>query len=251
MSCLAHLLKEKPTHIHILICDDDPMFAEQLRRLLRACPLPAPMEIAFHVATDPSSLSDEQLAQVQLAFLDVDMQPMNGLALARRLRTLQPRAIVILVTNFVEYAPEGYELQIFRYLLKSDLEEKLQRYYTQALRRLQKKETAFSFRLNGETIAVDIRNVIYVEAALREVVLHQHDRDRPVFRFYRKLSDLEEQLAPHGFLRVHKSYLVSPRWVKQLRHNGVRLTDGTELPVSQSRYAQLRQQYEVWRRGQL
>ena len=44
-----------------------------------------------------------------IAFLDIDMPQMSGIELARRVHSLQPDTIIIFITNYIQYAPEGYE----------------------------------------------------------------------------------------------------------------------------------------------
>ena len=58
----------------------------------------------------------------------------TGIDLARALRRVNDHAFIFFVTNFIEYAPAGYEVQAFRYILKRDMGEVLERYIMQLLR---------------------------------------------------------------------------------------------------------------------
>ena len=71
----------------------------------------------------------KNIAQYGILFLDIDLGKESGIDLARKMRKMNPEAVLIFVTNFSEYAPEGYEVDAFRYLAKSELEKKLPTYF--------------------------------------------------------------------------------------------------------------------------
>ena len=61
------------------------------------------------------------------------------------------------------------------------------------------------------------------------------------------LSELEEQLEPKGFLRIHKSYLVNMAHLKKYQSQQAVLSDGTVLRVSARSYAAQKQKYLLWK----
>ena len=119
--------------MRILVCDDDAAFAGQLAEKIEAIVKPQMPRSTVDCATDAAQLRALPLAKYDLAFLDIDMGPLNGVDLARRLHELRPDMLLIFVTNYVEYSLQGYEVQAFRYLLKAEMPQKLERYVQQAL----------------------------------------------------------------------------------------------------------------------
>ena len=119
--------------MRILVCDDDAAFAGQLAEKIEAIVKPQMPRSTVDCATDAAQLRALPLAKYDLAFLDIDMGPLNGVDLARRLHELHPDMLLIFVTNYVEYSLQGYEVQTFRYLLKAEMPQKLERYVQQAL----------------------------------------------------------------------------------------------------------------------
>ena len=110
--------------MRILVCDDDAAFAGQLAEKIEAIVKPQMPRSTVDCATDAAQLRALPLAKYDLAFLDIDMGPLNGVDLARRLHELRPDMLLIFVTNYVEYSLQGYEVQAFRYLLKAEIERK-------------------------------------------------------------------------------------------------------------------------------
>ena len=232
--------------IKILVCDDSQIFVDEFVVQVQKC-LRSICQAEICGVTDPSQLEDQDLKEYDIVFLDIDMGAHNGVALAKHMRTLNSKSILIFVTNYIEYSPEGYEVQAFRFLLKGQIQEKLAIYLSDAIQELQRHAHTLQYALNGEPLQVDIQNLSYLESEGRKI--HPHtchgNPDGPCF--YGTLDQLEKQLRPAGFMRVHKSFLVNITYVESFRYNQVRMKDGVVLPVSERRYASLRKQYLDWK----
>ena len=113
-----------PTGIKVLVCDDDAAFCKKMADLVRKSQPVDGCSAAVTTCCDPIALTDKALGQFDIAFLDIDMGAYSGLELARHIRNLNLDTILIFVTNYVQYSLEGYEVQAFRYLLKSELDGK-------------------------------------------------------------------------------------------------------------------------------
>ena len=115
--------------INILVCDDDTVFlrqqADNIAVVLENHHLPA----RVHTFSDKSDIPESLLQSCDMAFLDIDFPKaaFNGMDIARRLRLCNRDTVIIFVTNYVEYAREGYEVQAFRYLLKKEIPQKLEK----------------------------------------------------------------------------------------------------------------------------
>ena len=105
--------------VHILICDDDAAFAQDMAKKIQALPAYSPKSMNVQLLTDVTAMSAGVLTKFDILFLDIDLGNKNGIELARIMREHNAEAVLILVTNFSEYAPEGYEVNAFRYLSKA------------------------------------------------------------------------------------------------------------------------------------
>ena len=106
--------------MNVLICDDERRITEQVSELLQKHCTENGMQVRFHLFDDPCAIKD--LAGYDIAILDIDMGDFSGIDLARRLRNEKPGIVIIFLTNFIQYAPEGFEVQAFRYLLKTNMD---------------------------------------------------------------------------------------------------------------------------------
>lgn len=118
--------------MNVLICDDEWSVTEQVSELLQKHCAETGTQVRFHLFDAPCAIKD--FAEYDIAILDIDMGNFSGIDLARRLRKEKPGIVIIFLTNFIQYAPEGFEVQAFRYLLKSDMQERLVSYFEDAVR---------------------------------------------------------------------------------------------------------------------
>ncbi|WP_328912104.1 MULTISPECIES: LytR/AlgR family response regulator transcription factor [unclassified Streptomyces] len=242
------------TSLRVLAVDDEPPALEELTYLLRG-----DRRIGHVLAAGSSDEALRRLEDgtVDAVFLDIRMPGLDGLDLVRVLgRFAQPPAVVF-VTAYEDFAVDAFALKACDYLLKPVRRERL----AEAVRRVaaliegggapgpvapERVVERIPVDLGGVTRFVSRDEVAYVEAQGDYVRLHAGG-DAPLLRI--PLASLEERWAPHGFLRIHRRYLVSLRHVEELRsdagHWTVR-TAGAELPVSRRHTRELRDLLTRW-----
>lgn len=236
--------------INILICDDDRAFlrsqeaavADIMERMHTSC--------RIHCFPCSGLIPDALLTGCDLAFLDIDFprEDYNGIDIARRLRQMNADAVIIFVTNFVEYAPAGYEVQALRYLLKSEAPGKLELCLRLGLQQLQIRRKTYPIQISGETIHLPIEDILYFESRKHTCVAHvRKNGSVKTYSFYAALRTVEEELEEQGFLRVQKSYLVNMRHIQRYQFREAALTGDIILPVSSKTYAQQKQKYLFWK----
>ena len=221
--------------MRILICDDEKLIDLELSILQEYC---RSTNIAATFFTFTDSLSAGNIGEFDIAFLDIDMEKLNGIELARKLRSKNPTSIIIFVTNFIQYAPEGYEVNAFRYLLKSDIPYKLIPYFVNSLQEVINSRQTVTFSISGESIDVQTKNII---------VMHLINDARTEYRFYGNMAVLSDKLQNLGFLRIHKSYLVNMEYIELFQYEKVYLKSGVCVPSSEKKHKELKQLYLKWR----
>ena len=237
--------------ISILICDDDIIIVEEMHLVIERILRDADRKAKIHTFTDAASVSEQILSGCDIALLDIDFDgaEYNGMDIARKLRSLRSDTVIIFVTNFIEYAPEGYEVQAFRYILKRDLEADLKVVLPLALKQL--NQETLPIQVNGEIIKVPLDDILYLEVQQHNVTVVTRrlapDRTPKEYCFYATLSDLEGRLEPLGFLRIHKSYLVNMKHLKKFQCREATLDNGMILRVGEKSYAENKQKFLLWK----
>ena len=103
--------------MRIAICDDEEQFRAGLRALITKLIGDLDPEInSFHDGHD--LLAEFDRKPYDIVFLDIEMPEMDGITLARTLRSRSSEVLIVFLTGHVEYAIEGYEVNALRYLTK-------------------------------------------------------------------------------------------------------------------------------------
>ena len=201
--------------------------------------------LRFYGFSQPSQI--DLSLPYDIALLDIDMGETNGIELARKLRAENENIVIIFITNFIQYAPEGFEVQAFRYLLKADFSAKLDSYFDSAVQEVLQRKQLVTISINSEIIDVPVNDILYLESHRRIIVMHLLDEKRPAYQFYGNITELSEKIEPLGFLRIQKSYLVNMHYVEIFQYNKVQLRGGLCLAPSEKNYNELKQKYLHWR----
>ena len=168
------------TMVRVLICDDNRLFLTTLESRVSDCLKQLGVSSQIHTYTCISEISGPILASCDIAFLDIDFKSnqYNGLDIARKIHSVRKDAVIIFVTNYIEYAPEGYEVRAFRYLLKKDISTKYAECIKQAIEHLNQHKETLKIKVNGEVIDINLKSILYIESQLRMVVIYaQRDRE--------------------------------------------------------------------------
>src|SRR5437868_652693 len=235
--------------LRVLAVDDEVPALEELAYLLRQ---DARIEHVCTAANGVAALQDmvqmigagERLDGV---FLDIRMPGLDGLDLARLVGGFPRPPRLVFVTAHEDCAVQAFDLEAVDYLLKPVRADRL----AEAVRRLEaasappgvsSPDDVIPVELAGRTRFVPQQAVWFAEAKGDYVRLHTVDGS---YLVRMSLAALERRWAGLGFIRVHRSTLVSARHVSELRFESGRvlLTVGTEtLPVSRRHARQVREQ---------
>ncbi|RMB76828.1 DNA-binding response regulator [Rhodococcus sp. SBT000017] len=238
----------------VLAVDDERPALDELAFLLRQQDTVAEVFTAQDATTALRQLQQTSAQPVDAVFLDINMPGLDGLELAGILSAFARPPAVVFVTAHDDRALAAFDLGAVDYLLKPLREDRL----TEALRRvlLARRRPAESadpaadevipVELGGTTTLVHRSSVAWVEADGDYARLHTSNGSHLV-RI--PISALESRWADAGFLRVHRSYLVSLRLVTGIRSVGSGLVvclrasgnlAACELPVSRRHARELK-----------
>ena len=183
----------------------------------------------------------EHPGTVDLAFLDIQMQELNGLELARVLGPAGPR--VVFTTAFSQYALEGYRVDALDYLVKPfNYEEflraagKAQAYAEltappaglPAVANPEEGEYLF-LKAEYQLVRVALSDILYVEGLKDYVKVHLKSAPRALLSLM-SLKAMEEKLPARRFMRVHRSFIVALDKIEAVRRLTVQIGAVT-IPV--------------------
>ena len=148
--------------INVLICDDDERFLAVLKNsvsdILRSMGIPA----AVYAYSRAEDITEANYQDCDIVFLDIDFrgETYSGMDIARTLRRHGSKAVIVFVTDYIQFAPEDYEVQAFRYILKDESTASLRRISTRSYSTSAQQERHCVFR--QQRAALNLGQMIYI-----------------------------------------------------------------------------------------
>lgn len=218
--------------VRIVIVEDDEKQVAELRAYLRQ--YEAQRGIVFEVSDYPDG--DEFLAQYQttadIVLMDIQMQFMDGITAAERLRKIDPTVIIIFITNMPQYAIRGYAVDALDYVLKPVSYFAFAQRMDRALLRLDAREKHYiTLQIRGGMQKLELKQIYYVESQKHDLLFHTSVGE---FLTRGTMKSAENSLGEYGFFRSNKCYLVNLDYVDSIRENEA-VVAGTPLVISRGR----------------
>lgn len=177
-------------------------------------------------------------AHFDIIFIDIFLDGILGIDAARKLREQGYRGAIIFCTASEEYAVDSYDVQASGYLVKPVITEKLYMYLDRVVQYIDLR--SFKVKQGRNIVVMHHHEIIFIESRNSKCMLHKKDGE--VLVLYRKLSDIEAELADARFLRCHQSYIVNMDYVSQVTDCFI-LSTGDQVLIRQRSLKEIRTKY--------
>ncbi len=236
----------------VIIIDDEPLARSIVKEYLKAC---GDIELVAECGDGFEGIKAIQQFQPDLVFLDIQMPKITGFEM---LELIENPPAIIFTTAFDEFAIKAFELNAVDYLLKPFSRDR----FLKAVQKYQFQrpltdvapvlESAAQTPLQQNRIVVKdgsririipVSQIQYLEAADDYVKIITPEG---TFLKKRTMGFFEESLAPHQFVRVHRSYIVNTQLITRIdpyekEGHLLLLSNGSKIPVSKAGYARLKE----------
>ncbi|MFQ3236292.1 MAG: two-component system LytT family response regulator [Paraglaciecola sp.] len=245
--------------LRVLIADDEMLSREAIKLLIArqsdSCEI-------LEARDGNQALAMALKYQPQLIFLDIEMPGMSGIELAKK---LPEKCLVVFVTAYTEYAVMAFEVNAIDYLLKPYDDERFTQAFTKAMEQIaenfsqeyahiaqfmqkMRAEQHRSYRKRlvikdlGRIRLIDVSQIEYITGAGNYAEIHRSEGGYVLHR--ETLTNLETQLDPDVFVRIHRSSIVRKSSIKELKANDssdytVILTCGKALAIARGNFDKL------------
>ena len=189
--------------MHILVCDDDAAFSAKVAEYAATYFEAHEIPVQATVCSDPEQvLAIPDLELYRIAFLDVDMPQVNGIALGGQLRHRNPDICLVYVSAYLAFALDGYKVNAYRYILKRDVAKQLPSCLEDIYASMMQAGTkTLTVHHNRENIRIPLDQIYYLESEGRVINVYGDIAREYFCTFYGKLKELPPILARNGFCR--------------------------------------------------
>ncbi|WOC33191.1 MULTISPECIES: LytR/AlgR family response regulator transcription factor [Caproicibacterium] len=218
----------------IAVCDDDQPFLQIVCQKIRHFFKAAQIAIEDTYFSQSRDLLREVTygKRYDLVLLDIEMPGHSGLDIAKAVHEKLPNCLIAFLTSHSEYAIDAYELSVFRYIPKCELDRRLEPALTDALRILQIEENqSYIFKgINHGLLRVPYREIVYINKSNRNSYFHL--LSQKVYAQRKPLKDVYEELCSEDFLLIDRGYIVNILHIMRLENGNAVCRDGTRIKIS-------------------
>ena len=221
---------------HIAICDDNPIDVQYVEALVRSWAAEANVTVQTESFPSAEALLFHYAEQkdYDIFLLDIEMEQMDGVTLAKSIRKDNETAQIIFITGYSDYIAEGYEVSALHYLMKPVQKEKLFQVLNRAAEKIKKNESVLTLQFSGEMIRVPFYEIRYLEVCKNYVTVH----GKIDYTVKKSLGEFEEELDER-FFRIGRSYIINLSQIQRVTKTGVYLLSGDMIPLARGVYESL------------
>lgn len=224
--------------MEIAVADDEKLIRDYICGLIKKQNPEYPLSV---YAAGEELLASEK--RFDIVFLDIQMEGINGIDTAKKLRERQGDAIIIFVTGLKEYVFDALDLYAFHYLLKPLDEKKFAEALEKAIAEVIKKNERKWLFIKTKNLTLDQSDILYIESKAKKVEIHTLGINKPI-EIYASMDELEKQLS-ESFYRCHRSYIVNMSHISQYDNESITVLSGEKAYLTKKKYGEFVKAY-MW-----
>lgn len=220
--------------IKIGICDDDKNFRTLLAEAIRR---EDSESFIYEYSTGETLIQDEE-NDLDLLFLDIQLPGISGNKASEIMKKKNKDLILVFVSGIYLPTPESFCVQPYRYLLKQSNPSEIQRELGTILTytKEHKGEKYFIVEDDGMYQKIDIDEILYFSIIRRGCEIHiLQNGTGKILRTRKRIQEIEEELRREYFCRIHKSFLVNPRYITEVKKSEIKMDNNEILSVSKAK----------------
>lgn len=222
--------------MRIGILEDEQAVADKIISFVRQYFAERDREVETTYYPDAFALIENYHANLDVLFMDIQMNVMNGMEAAGYIRQRDPHVIIVFVTNLAQYAVDGYAVNAFDFILKPvdyhGFAMKLDRICKELEHR--KPDEFITVKTKAEVLRLNISDILYVEVRAHDLTYHTK-QGNVIARG--TLKTLAQELGKRYFSQCSNCYLVNLAHVRKANKT-ILLSNGEELFISQGKRKQ-------------
>ncbi|MBO5378219.1 MAG: response regulator transcription factor [Ruminiclostridium sp.] len=229
--------------LRIAVCDDEKTMAEDNKAILETALKELGVAAEITTYTDSTNLLydiSEDNFHYDLLLSDIEMPEISGMELAEKIKPFLPEIRIIFITSHIEYAIDAFELSIFRYVPKADIEKRLSAAIKDAVSLINlEADKSYTIQAKGRFEKIPLKDILFIERDGKNAAINTSDG---VSKVRKSLQAVFDELASEEFIFIDRGYIVNLIHIMQIKNSTAVLKDGTVLPISRSHLQTVKEQ---------
>lgn len=230
--------------MNIAVCDDDKSFLSELKNKIYEYSNLHNWDTAIDTYENGNDLINSE-KKYNLIILDYQMNGIDGLETARFLRnSINKLTCIIFLTSYPEIAISAYEVDTYRFILKSTLYDGLFKALDD-FRNHKNDDYDISVKSEGEFITINTRDIVYIEVVNKDVYIYLNSNK--VIHTKKNLTKIFNELPTTHFFRVHKGYVINFSYIDSRDNSSVKMDIfNIKIPISRNYLSKFKDAYCIY-----
>lgn len=232
--------------MRIIFCDDDPVILVQLQKYVKEYFARNGLSQPEYSVYNSGDLMIQNETRADIAFLDVEMPGVSGIHAGAKLKEINPRIKIFIVTAYPDYLDEAMRFQVFRYLSKPIDKNRLFRNLKDAIYSYNIESCEFPISTNDGVFVRRSEEIMCIETSQRKTIVHTTDG---TFISNKNIEYWRQTLSLPCFFSVHRSFIVNMRFVYSIGKDNVILRYkeyNIDAFLSRRKYTQFKDTYLMY-----
>lgn len=236
--------------IRIAICDDEELICKQIKDMIEQILERDYGKNTFICTVDrfgegQSLCENLKEKSYDLIFLDIELPDTDGVAIGSYIREqLQDeKTQIAYISAKAQYAIELFDFRPINFLVKPITSDAVKKVIDKYIAIEINGMDTFKIKKGKHIHLIHYEDILYFESKERKVFVHCVKPELDV-AYYDNLDKVYATIKERKFLYIHKSFLVNFRYVQEYSYDKVKMVDGTQLPISQSKRKEIREEMQ-------
>lgn len=229
--------------IKVAVCSREQHLCEIIKECVNKCFLLS--EELYKVDTYGTGMelvdsSDRDMQDIVFYDIDADAE---WYEMIRRMNVCNGQARVVIVSNTLDCATEGYKVNAARYILKNSMtiQDEVHECIASIYGAITTLPFVKKFKFIDGKKNVNVNRILYIESKGHNLEVHMLGKDSDVYVMRRTMDELERELLEYGFIRTHKSFMVNRTHIVCVDKGEMVIRGGIRLPISRTRIHEVKE----------
>lgn len=225
----------------IVICDDAYSFLQRMQEMLLPYIGEADQLLLFD--TGEQLLEYAQYSNIDILFMDIELGEISGIDVVRDVTQIRPKCQVVYMTNHVEYVSDVYETKHCYYVMKEQIESRLDSIMQIVNQKLYYINQKLIITDGGTNILIPLDEITYIERLKRVTYVYTVGA---TYKTRERIDAIEKRIPKNCFVRCHNSYIVSFEHIRIYSRSKIIMENGVGITISRRYIDSVKESFLSW-----
>lgn len=228
--------------MHIMIFEDDKKFAKILSNEVRVYFQKLMDSLYIDVISMDFSL--DITINADIAFIDIDLDGKNGIVLAKYIKNISPKTLIIFVSSKEELVFNALSVSMFQFIRKSKFKEDCIRVFRQLYQHIQEREKKILLQVNGRKTMININEIQFLLSFGRDLLIKTMTNEYVLSSSIKSILDMIEEKSYYDLVQISRNQVVNLNYIASIKSSNVIIVDGNSYAIGRKYKTNLINKYE-------